>query len=101
MRTVVPAKKSEGLHRATAACHQLSDLAHQRSCLSILAALREVGRAKFISFTEVTGLTDGDLSRHPRVLAESNLVSIGPVGTTERKVTLRRMNGSQSSGNSA
>jgi DNA-binding MarR family transcriptional regulator len=61
---------------ATAALQQLSDLVHQRSRLSILATLHEVGRAEFTFLVEVTGLTDGNLSRHLQVLVESDLVSI-------------------------
>ncbi len=61
---------------ATAALQQLSDLVHQRSRLSILATLHEVGRAEFTFLVEVTGLTDGNISRHLQVLAESNLVNI-------------------------
>lgn len=61
---------------ATAALQQLSDLVHQRSRLSILATLHEVRRAEFAFLVEVTGLTDGNLSRHLQVLAESDLVSI-------------------------
>ena len=61
---------------STAALQQLSDLVHQRSRLSILATLHEVGRAEFTFLVEVTGLTDGNISRHLQVLADSNLVNI-------------------------
>jgi DNA-binding MarR family transcriptional regulator len=61
---------------ATAALQQLSDLVHQRSRLLILATLHEVGRAEFTFLVEVTGLTDGNLSRHLQVLADNDLVSI-------------------------
>ena len=61
---------------ATSALQHLSDLVHQRSRLSILATLYEVGRAEFTFLVEVTGLTDGNISRHLQVLAERNLVNV-------------------------
>ena len=60
----------------TSALRSLSDVVHQRSRLSVLATLYEAGCCDFSFLSKVTGLTEGNLSRHLQVLADSGLVCI-------------------------
>jgi DNA-binding MarR family transcriptional regulator len=64
----------------------LSDLVHQRSRLSILAALHEIGEAEFALLTKATGLSEGNLSRHIQILEDARLVRVkkGYVGRRPR-----------------
>lgn len=55
---------------------QLDDTIHQRVRLGILAVLTEADQADFGYLKEALDLTDGNLSRHLRVLEEAGLVSI-------------------------
>jgi DNA-binding transcriptional ArsR family regulator len=73
---------------STAALQSLSDVVHQRSRLSVLATLYEVGRCDFAFLSQVTGLTDGNLSRHLQILEEGGLVKIDKVFVGKRPRTL-------------
>lgn len=55
---------------------QLDETIHQRVRLGILAVLTEADQADFGYLKEQLDLTDGNLSRHLRVLEEAGLVSI-------------------------
>ncbi|MDA8081058.1 MAG: transcriptional regulator [Actinomycetota bacterium] len=70
---------------------RISDIVHQKSRLTILAALNESGASDFKSLKQITALTDGNLSRHLEVLEKAGLVTIskGFVGKRPRtSVTL-------------
>lgn len=54
----------------------LSDIVHQRGRLAIMAALAEAGTLDFVNLRRVTGMTDGNLSRHLQVLADVGYVAI-------------------------
>jgi DNA-binding MarR family transcriptional regulator len=54
----------------------LDDTVHQRVRLGILAVLAEADQADFGYLKETLDLTDGNLSRHLRVLEEAGFVSI-------------------------
>lgn len=54
----------------------LDDTVHQRVRLGILAVLAEAGQADFGYLKQALDLTDGNLSRHLRVLEEAGYVSI-------------------------
>jgi len=55
---------------------QLDDIVHQRVRLGILALLAEADRADFGFLKDRLDLTDGNLSRHLRVLGEAGYVAI-------------------------
>lgn len=55
---------------------QLDDTVHQRVRLGILAVLAEADRADFGFLKETLDLTDGNLSRHLRVLEDAGYVTI-------------------------
>jgi DNA-binding MarR family transcriptional regulator len=55
---------------------ELDDVVHQRTRLGVLAVLREVERAEFGYVRQALGLTDGNLSRHLKVLADAGLVDV-------------------------
>jgi DNA-binding MarR family transcriptional regulator len=63
-----------------------SDVVHQRSRLAILAALYELGQADFASVRRITGLTEGNLSRHLQILDAAGALQIdkGYVGRRPR-----------------
>ena len=63
-----------------------SEVVHQRSRLAVLTVLYEAGEADFGELRRVTGLSDGNLSRHLTVLEEAGLVDIrkGFVGRRPR-----------------
>ncbi len=65
---------------------RISDIVHQKSRLTILAALNELGTSDFKSLKQITALTDGNLSRHLEVLEKAGLVVIskGFVGKRPR-----------------
>lgn len=54
----------------------LDDTVHQRVRLGILAVLTEADRADFGFLKETLDLTDGNLSRHLRVLEDAGYVTI-------------------------
>lgn len=54
----------------------LDDVVHQPTRLGILTVLSEAEGADFVYIREVLDLTDGNLSRHLRVLADHDLVEI-------------------------
>lgn len=56
--------------------HQAFDVVHQRSRLSILAVLYELGELEFVELRRITKLRDGNLSRHLQVLEEAGLVGV-------------------------
>ncbi len=68
------------------ALRNLSDTVHQRSRLSVLATLHEVGKAEFSLISQVTGLSDGNLSRHIKVLEDAGFVKMqkGYIGRRPR-----------------
>ncbi len=63
-----------------------SEVVHQRSRLAILTVLYEIPEADFGELRRITGLSDGNLSRHLTVLEEAALVDIrkGFVGRRPR-----------------
>ena len=67
----------EGSRGAGESLEKISDIVHQKSRLSILAALNASGTSDFKSLKQVTALTDGNLSRHLEVLQNAGLVTIG------------------------
>lgn len=61
---------------ATHPSQLLDDTVHQRVRLGILAVLAEADRADFGFLKETLDLTDGNLSRHLRVLEDAGYVTI-------------------------
>ncbi len=61
---------------ATHPSQLLDDTVHQRVRLGILAVLTEADRADFGFLKETLDLTDGNLSRHLRVLEDAGYVTI-------------------------
>lgn len=55
---------------------QLDDTIHQRVRLGILAVLAEADQADFGYLKETLDLTDGNLSRHLRILEEAGFVKL-------------------------
>jgi DNA-binding MarR family transcriptional regulator len=55
---------------------RLDEVVHQRVRLGILAVLAEADHADFAYLKESLGLTDGNLSRHLRVLEDAGMVQI-------------------------
>lgn len=55
---------------------RLDDVVHQRVRLGILAVLEEARRADFGYVRDALDLSDGNLSRHLRVLEEAGLVTV-------------------------
>ncbi|MFD6277246.1 winged helix-turn-helix domain-containing protein [Streptomyces sp. NPDC060209] len=71
----------------------LDDTVHQRVRLGILAIAREADRVEFGFLKKHLAVTDGNLSRHLRVLEESGLISVekGYAGRRPRTwITLTR-----------
>ncbi len=54
----------------------LSEIVHQRSRLAICAVLYEFSQADFGTIRDLTGLSDGNLSQHLRLLEDAGLVLI-------------------------
>ncbi|GAA1382015.1 transcriptional regulator [Kitasatospora putterlickiae] len=54
----------------------LDDTVHQRVRLGILAIAREAESVEFAFLKQELGLTDGNLSRHLKVLEDSGLVAV-------------------------
>lgn len=69
------ASAPEGPER-TAPLSQVSEVVHQRNRLAIVALLYEVGESDFTEIRRVTGMTDGNLSRHLAALEEAGLVDV-------------------------
>ncbi|MEU1213567.1 transcriptional regulator [Streptomyces sp. NPDC005791] len=79
----------EGLHPT----QSLDDTVHQRVRLGILTVAREADRVEFGFLKKQLAVTDGNLSRHLRVLEESNLITMekGYAGRRPRTwITLTR-----------
>ncbi|MER6238576.1 winged helix-turn-helix domain-containing protein [Streptomyces clavifer] len=79
----------EGLHPT----HALDDTVHQRVRLGILAIAREADRVEFGFLKKQLAVTDGNLSRHLKVLEDSGLVTLekGYAGRRPRTwITLTR-----------
>lgn len=55
---------------------RLDDVVHQRVRLGILAVLEEARRADFAYIRDALDLSDGNLSRHLRVLEDAGLVTV-------------------------
>lgn len=55
---------------------ELDDVVHQRSRLGILTVLAEGSRVQFGFLQEILRLTDGNLSRHLKTLADAGYVRI-------------------------
>ncbi len=55
---------------------EIDDTVHQRVRLGILAVLAEADMAEFTYLRDRLVLTDGNLNRHLRVLADAGFVSI-------------------------
>ncbi|MEV0021183.1 transcriptional regulator [Streptomyces atroolivaceus] len=62
----------EGLHPT----QSLDDTVHQRVRLGILTVAREADRVEFGFLKKQLAVTDGNLSRHLRVLEESHLITV-------------------------
>jgi DNA-binding MarR family transcriptional regulator len=60
---------------------------HQRVRLGILAVLSEAGEVTFLALREELRLTDGNLSRHTRVLEEAGLLQVRKGYDTRRPCT--------------
>ncbi|SEB63572.1 Winged helix DNA-binding domain-containing protein [Streptomyces sp. 2224.1] len=54
----------------------LDDTVHQRVRLGILAVAREADRVEFSFLKKQLAVTDGNLSRHLKVLEESDLITV-------------------------
>jgi DNA-binding MarR family transcriptional regulator len=54
----------------------LDETVHQRARLGILTVLSEVAECTFTTMRDELGLTDGNLSRHVRILEEAGLLSV-------------------------
>ncbi|MDA8071224.1 MAG: transcriptional regulator [Actinomycetota bacterium] len=87
-RTGLAVSEPQEVSSATSALQSLSDVVHQRSRLCVLATLYEAGRCDFAFLSRVTGLTDGNLSRHLQILEEAGLVQIDKVFVGKRPRTL-------------
>ncbi|WP_181794480.1 transcriptional regulator [Streptomyces sp. WELS2] len=71
----------------------LDDTVHQRVRLGVLTVAREAHRVEFGFLKEQLAVTDGNLSRHLKVLEESGMITVekGYVGRRPRTwVTLTR-----------
>lgn len=62
----------EGLHPT----HALDDTVHQRVRLGILTVAREADRVEFVFLKKHLAVTDGNLSRHLKVLEDSGLITL-------------------------
>lgn len=54
----------------------IDDVVHQRNRLGILAVAQEASKVEFGFLKETLGLTDGNLSRHLRVLEQAGYVEV-------------------------
>ena len=79
----------EGLHPT----HALDDTVHQRVRLGVLTIAREADRVEFGFLKKQLAVTDGNLSRHLKVLEDSGLINLekGYAGRRPRTwITLTR-----------
>lgn len=76
---------------------RLDDVVHQRTRLGILTVLAEAKSASFSFLRDELNLTDGNLSRHLRVLEEAGLVKIkkGYKGRTPLTTVMSTKQGSE------
>ncbi|MFG2527364.1 winged helix-turn-helix domain-containing protein [Streptomyces sp. NPDC048516] len=65
-------QEEEGLHPT----RSLDDTVHQRVRLGVLAIAREADRVEFSFLKKQLAVTDGNLSRHLKVLEESGLITV-------------------------
>lgn len=65
-------REQERLHPT----RSLDDTVHQRVRLGILAIAREADRVEFSFLKKQLAVTDGNLSRHLKVLEESDLITV-------------------------
>ncbi|MFF4907641.1 winged helix-turn-helix domain-containing protein [Streptomyces sp. NPDC001260] len=73
--------------------HALDDTVHQRVRLGVLTVAREADRVEFGFLKKQLAVTDGNLSRHLKVLEESGMITVekGYAGRRPRTwVTLTR-----------
>lgn len=70
--TTVRDGQEEELHPT----RSLDDTVHQRVRLGVLAIAREADRVEFGFLKRELGVTDGNLSRHLKVLEESTLITV-------------------------
>ena len=79
-------RRTEPQGEGGASLSDASEVVHQRSRLAVLTVLYEAGEADFGQLRRITGLSDGNLSRHLTVLEEAGLVDIrkGFVGRRPR-----------------
>ncbi|MER6653451.1 MULTISPECIES: winged helix-turn-helix domain-containing protein [Streptomyces] len=70
-----PAATGDGLEEFHPT-RSLDDTVHQRVRLGVLAVAREADRVEFGFLKKHLAVTDGNLSRHLRVLEESGLISV-------------------------
>lgn len=54
----------------------LDERVHQRSRLAMLSLLAQVGEMDFARLGSVLGLSDGNLGRHVRTLAEAGMIAL-------------------------
>ncbi|MGW9028400.1 transcriptional regulator [Streptomyces sp. NPDC055722] len=64
--------EQEGLHPT----QSLDDTVHQRVRLGILTIAREADRVEFSFLKKQLAVTDGNLSRHLKVLEDSDLITV-------------------------
>lgn len=80
---------------ATSEAHpvnQLNDVVQQRYRFGIMAFLSSVERADFTTVRDALGVTDGNLNRHLKVLADHGLVDLTkPVAGGRRTRTWLRL----------
>ncbi|MBI3689006.1 MAG: transcriptional regulator [Actinobacteria bacterium] len=69
----------------------VDDRIHQRTRLAIVAVLAGQQRAEFLALREVLGLTDGNLSRHLRVLEDAGFVRLEKAFVDRRPKTWVRL----------
>ncbi|MFF3897395.1 winged helix-turn-helix domain-containing protein [Streptomyces sp. NPDC001812] len=83
----------EGLHPT----QSLDDTVHQRVRLGILTIAREADRVEFGFLKKQLAVTDGNLSRHLKVLEESDLITVdkGYVGRRPRTWIVLTREGAQ------
>ncbi len=74
-----------------ASLSEASEEVHQRSRLSIMALLNEMGEVDFVELRRITTLRDGNLSRHLQVLEDAKLVSIRKGFVNKRPRTVLKL----------
>lgn len=56
--------------------HEIDEIIHQKTRLSIMAHLAAVGETNFLSLKKTLGLTDGNLSVHSAILEERGYIEV-------------------------